>query len=461
MSASEPETPLRVVFERRLQREKAARKEAERLLERKSRELFESNVALVRSHEELEARVADRTRELASMNEKLQAANREALAASRAKSEFLANMSHEIRTPLNGVLGSLQVLMDGGWTDARAFASTAFESARVLLHILDDILDLSKIEAGRLEPRPEPTDLHELLTQTVNLFMDSARAKRLTLRQRIDVGVPQFVSVDPTRLRQILGNLLGNAIKFTENGSIALEVTSVSAAGTSPRIEFSVADTGVGIAADRLHAVFEKFTQAESSVTRRFGGTGLGLTLSRELVRLLGGEIAVESVEGVGSRFWFRLDLPVVATPATSSTEWCADSRLRGLRVLLVEDGDVNRRIASHVLKRFGCVVFEAVDGVRAVEAARENDFDLILMDCQMPNMSGYEATRRIRDPATGARDPHVLIVAMTANALAGDREACLAVGMDDYIAKPFEVRGVWSVISRLMAARESTRPKS
>jgi signal transduction histidine kinase/CheY-like chemotaxis protein len=363
-------------------------------------------------------------------------AREQAVEGSRLKSEFLASMSHEIRTPMNGVTGMLELLLEEQLTEQqRTRVGVALGSAQALLTIINDILDLSKIEAGKLDLVPEWTDVRTLVDDVVGLLRPLAAEKALQVESSCGADVPVRVLADGGRLRQVLLNLAGNAVKFTDQGRVSLAVAVVSASRDRVRLQCSVSDTGIGIAAEQIPVVFEKFTQLEDAATRRANGTGLGLSICRKLIDLMGGTIEVSSQPGKGSRFWFDVEVPFinqervapVAPPAPADM-----SRARGARVLLVEDNPVNRQFALAVLKTVGAMVSVAVDGSEAVRMAAEDEHDLILMDCQMPVMDGYEATRRIR--AAGNTTP---VIALTANAMEGDRDRCAAAGMDDYLAKP------------------------
>ncbi len=452
----------------RIERERSARKEAERLLEEKSLELFQLNKSLLDINDELESRVEQRTQQLLLANESLRTENdrrakteeelrsskTKAEAANLAKTQFLANMSHEIRTPLNGIIGFSDLLIENFKNPiespevSQQWLNTIHSAGNHLLSLINHILDLSKIEAGCLELEKKSFNPEKTIQEVLSVFTLQAKSKGVQLEVFIDASVEQAIVSDAVRMRQILFNLLSNALKFTNQGKVTLKAGLILE--EEPTLKISVQDNGIGIPQEKLEKIFDPFTQADASTTRKYGGTGLGLTISRQFARLMGGDLIAESEIGKGSTFHLSIKAPLCTKSQTEKKARANTKDIeiqKGLNVLIVDDVEMNRTLMKAILKKISANCSTCENGKEAVAYVEKNQPDLILMDNQMPVMGGLEATSKIRE--LGLETP---IITLTAGAMEEDRDISLEHGSTDFLTKPINSEKLFQAIQRILS---------
>ncbi len=425
----------------------------EALIKEQIEELMTAEEELRQNNEELQVLNENSKKQnevIQKQNQIVEAEKKKAIEASKYKSLFLANMSHEIRTPLNGIIGMSEILKETKLSKEQAdYLDIINISGSNLLSIINDILDYSKIEANQLELEYITLNIHKEIEDVVKLLSIKAKSKNLDLSYNIHPDVPKFFKGDPLRIKQILINFCNNSIKFTSKGFVHINVVLLKKTAKYVDVKFEVQDTGIGISKENQSKLFKEFSQVDASTTRKFGGTGLGLSISQKLSALMGGKVGINSELGKGSIFWFIGKFEITNLETNCETKTIIEVSTKKLNILLVEDNKINQKVAAHTIIKYGHTVDFANDGLEAIDLFNKNKYDIIFMDIQMPNMNGYEATQEIRKIEAKNNFDKTKIVAMTANALKGEKEKCVSIGMDDYLSKPFKQEALLQILNK------------
>jgi signal transduction histidine kinase/ActR/RegA family two-component response regulator len=455
------EDPKYEAILRTLKRERLARKAAERVIEEKSSEIFRVNKELIGLNQNLEKRITERTKDIKKSNKELAIAKKIAEDATKSKSLFLSNMSHEIRTPLNGIIGLTELLLGENHDEKTINMLDSIKySADHLIHIINEILDFSKIEAGKIEFEKVDFNLRRLIDEMLKNMTFTVKSKGLDLKYELDENLPDFVNGDPVKLNQILTNLLGNAVKFTKSGFIKLMVSmkKPDAYGNIQGIYFCVADTGIGIPEDKLESIFQSFQQSDSSTTREFGGTGLGLTISKSFVELQGGKMWVNSKVGQGSVFQFIYPCEILKMKAKTALKTASEEYVftpLNKNILVVEDNKLNQFVVTQFLNKWNSKVDIANNGVEALYFLSKKEYDIVLMDIQMPELNGLDASKEIRKKGSSVLQQNIPIIALTANAFDETRKEIEEAGMNGFVSKPIIPKNLHQLIVELTLKSE------
>jgi len=440
-----------------LERERAARKEAERITEEKSLELYEANAQLTQLNISLEEKIKERTKEIQDSHNELLIAKEKAEEATRSKSSFLSNMSHEIRTPLNAITGLIGLLVKNEMDNEKLEMLNSIKfSADNLLHIINEILDFSKIESGKTVYEKISFKPEEIINSLYQTYSLQAKEKKLDYSIHIDNDIPTVLKGDPVKLSQILSNILGNAFKFTKEGFISLKVGKSDTKDNTVRLTFIISDSGIGMNENQQKLVFDSFTQAESGISRKYGGTGLGLSISKSFTEGMGGKISLDSNPGQGSTFTVELPFEISRTEAKEK-EAIDRKALKGFKVLVVEDNTINQFVAGKILGLYDIHPDFAADGSEALDLLSKKGYDLIFMDLHMPVMGGFECSRKIRKGKAGEKNKNIPIIALSADAFENARQEVMEAGMNDFVTKPIKEDALYSVLLKYYKTNDKT----